>query len=875
MSFRKILVMFIISLSLAACGGGSSGDSAETNFDPDIDGDGVDRSVDNCPEVANPDQLDSDSNGVGDLCETDGSNDDSDGDSIPDVSDNCPTVSNSEQGDVDFDGIGDACDPQDDSDSDSDSVRDEIDNCFVDFNPDQSDIDGDGKGDACDTQNDTDTDGDGIRDEIDNCPATDNPDQTDSNGNGTGDSCEGVVVIDTDNDTIPDATDNCPTAVNTDQIDTDGDGIGDVCDTENNTDTDADGITDESDNCPSVANTDQADKDNDGTGDACDTQDDTDSDGDGVRDEADNCPSDANADQADTDLDGVGDVCDSVDDADNDGIVDASDVDTDGDGLIEIDSLAMLDLVRNDLAGTSLTNAEGVANSEGCPVDGCIGYELIADLDFDTNGDGVLDRNDDYFDYGNNLRDEGWLPIGGTTEDKPFAANFNGNNHKISNLYIKRTSSESTSTEGFRIGLFGSIAGTNEKPVEISNLILDGSQSSVTGRSGIGSLAGTANFAIFSNIQVQSDVNAVVPFIFGFPASAVMGGLVGNLNLGKIEDSSFTGNVSASTTMNEEYDDVYQESIVGGLVGYSSSAEIVNSQMEGSVISQADRIGGITGDGNRITINDCTVNAAVSGRQWVGGIAGLIDDYSTISYSTVKGEVSGQRELGGIAGLSKQSELTGTVFSGKVIQQENNYSVLAGGLVGWMVNGSLSNSMFVGKLEAVSDSIGGAIGGANSTSVSSVIVSGGVSGGKTIGGLVGASVGSIFDSNFVNINIVTEGQSAAFIGSSIQDTFNENQVAANQSGDDQFTEIQLTQTDTSIHVAGFSLEELKCPTAGSNITCSDRVIYNLWETKLDPWLLETTGDEVPVWDFGTSDQLPGLLINGKVYRDADGDGNLD
>jgi hypothetical protein len=71
----------------------------------DTDGDGILDVDDNCPELANADQLDTDEDGSGDLCDTD---DDNDG--ILDVDDNCPLVSNADQSDSDGNGIGDACD---------------------------------------------------------------------------------------------------------------------------------------------------------------------------------------------------------------------------------------------------------------------------------------------------------------------------------------------------------------------------------------------------------------------------------------------------------------------------------------------------------------------------------------------------------------------------------------------------------------------------------------------------------------------------------------------------------------------------------------------------------------------------------------------
>lgn len=89
-------------------------DSTPWLLDPDSDGvydssDGTGGYVDNCPTTYNPDQADSNGNGVGNACEAPVSFD-NDFDGVQAFEDNCPLISNPDQKDTDNDGIGDACD---------------------------------------------------------------------------------------------------------------------------------------------------------------------------------------------------------------------------------------------------------------------------------------------------------------------------------------------------------------------------------------------------------------------------------------------------------------------------------------------------------------------------------------------------------------------------------------------------------------------------------------------------------------------------------------------------------------------------------------------------------------------------------------------
>ena len=154
-------------------------------------------------------------------------NPDVDSDGIFNASDNCLNISNATQTNTDGqDDGGDACD----TDDDNDTILDDVDNCPLIANVDQTNTDGQADGgDACDT----DDDDDGTLDINDAFPL--NPaEQTDTDGDGKGN----VEDLDDDNDGISDIVEDA----SGNSADHDGDGIPNREDTDSDNDGAADNL---------------------------------------------------------------------------------------------------------------------------------------------------------------------------------------------------------------------------------------------------------------------------------------------------------------------------------------------------------------------------------------------------------------------------------------------------------------------------------------------------------------------------------------------------------------------------------------------------------------------------------------------------------
>ena len=374
-----------------------------------------------------------------------------------------------------------------------------------------------------------------------------------------------------------------------------------------------------------------------------------------------------------------------------------NDYDDDNDGLIDVDSLPKLNAIRWDLNGDgNISDADQSQYKAAFPnrmtgmgclrdhddntatpkVAGCVGYELTANLDFDTDGDGATyttatstpsavsgDDEDAYYNGG-----KGWKPIGDRTT--PFTATFDGNGNTLSNLFIK----DQTNND---LGLFG-VTGTG---CQIERLGLQ--NVNVTGYNNVGGLVGRHGCAISSSYAAGS-----------VTGNFSVGGLVGR-NGGTISASYAAVTVTGS------------DFAIGGLAGRiaaDAGSSISASYATGSVTGSRG-VGGLVGNvfgANPITASYAT--GPVTGSERVGGLVGEGGGVISASYAT--GSVTGGGITGGLVGrvYSGRNTVNASYATGSVTGTRS-----VGGLVGWLT-GSITNSYATGAVKGSETDVGGLVG---------------------------------------------------------------------------------------------------------------------------------------------------------------------
>ena len=280
------------------------------------------------------------------------------------------------------------------------------------------------------------------------------------------------------------------------------------------------------------------------------------------------------------------------------------DYDRDNDNLIEIANLARLDAMRYDRDGDgtpAIANAAAYAagfqapfRNMGCPGT-CAGYELITDLDFDTDGDDDVDASDSSGDYWHS--GQGWAPIAADSAN-PFKGTLRGNGHSIGHLYLRRGSTDN----------YHSLLGVMGAGARVESLAL-------------------------------TDVNIITTAPTRF-----VGGVAG-LNNGVITESYVSGQLAAGGS-----------NLVGGLAGQNGGTISASYNRATVAASTSSQVGGIAGrNQGSITAAYNTVSVSGASLTQVGGIAGRNQGQISVTYN--RGAVSGG-SAGGLVGQNAGGTVT-------------------------------------------------------------------------------------------------------------------------------------------------------------------------------------------------------------------------
>ncbi|PSP31914.1 hypothetical protein BRC64_08435 [Halobacteriales archaeon QH_10_67_22] len=208
---------------------------------------------------------------------------------------------------------------------------------------------------------------------------------------------------------------------------------------------------------------------------------------------------------------------------------------------------------------------------------------------------------------------QGFDPIGDSRAD--FTGTFDGQNHTISGLSIRRDGTSS-------VGLFAEIEeSATARDVRLTDATVSGDQR-------VGGLAGTLGGKAVG-IGVSGEVSG----------TSKIGGIAGNtLEESLITESFATANVEG-------------EGKIGGLVGKTRGA-VLRSYATGAV-SGSFTVGGLIGEmaSSGPSVRNSYATGSVSGRTTVGGLVGEIGRTGSLTKSYASGPVSGSEDVGGVVGI--------------------------------------------------------------------------------------------------------------------------------------------------------------------------------------------------------------------------------
>lgn len=243
-----------------------------------------------------------------------------------------------------------------------------------------------------------------------------------------------------------------------------------------------------------------------------------------------------------------------------------------------------------------------------------------------------------------------WAPIG-TDDTMPFSGVFDGNEHKITGLYI--------STDKDCQGFIGALSGNK---AEVKNLSVSGNI--YTSGDHVGGVIGRNTYGTVNNCTSYVDSS-------------------GKYNVGGVVGTNYYGSVSSCAADCS----VSGRDSVGGIAGVNTVNGTVNNCTSTGSVSGENWVGGVVGQNHGGNVNNCTSFCSATGsKEYTGGVVGQ-NSGGVVSICVSVGSVSGTGSVGGVVGSN--------IFSGDISSCAStgvvSGSMDVGGVVGCSKNSSVSN----------------------------------------------------------------------------------------------------------------------------------------------------------------------------------------
>lgn len=202
-----------------------------------------------------------------------------------------------------------------------------------------------------------------------------------------------------------------------------------------------------------------------------------------------------------------------------------------------------------------------------------------------------------------------------------------------------------------------------------------------------------------------------------------------------------------------------------GLFGYIQDATIKDLTVSASTVSSSsyDNVGAVIGYGTgNLALSNITLNLSgtVSGNSAVGGFAGYLDTSATSQIQSITVANSGSGSVspagdyaGGMVGRLTHGSIGYSSSAISLSTTNNSGSANDGGLVGYMVNGTIYKSSSTGSVTNSANGpghIGGLVGAMDNGTISASYSTGAVSTSGTSSAQVGGLVGIMNNSSMIN-----------------------------------------------------------------------------------------------------------------------------